>query len=102
MKAEVVRIIDGDTIEVKVTVRLNRVDTPETRGKEKALGLISKQYTTSKLTGKDVQLAVLGTDYYDRVLAEVYLDGENFNDMLVKDGKAEIYSPANHNNGKVD
>jgi micrococcal nuclease len=102
MKAVITRVLDGDTVEATIKIRMARIDTPETKGVEKPLGLVSKTFTTSKLNGKEVQLAVLGTDYYDRVLAEIYLDGANFNDLLVKEGKAEMYSPANHNNGKVD
>lgn len=102
MKGKITKVYDGDTVEVTVKVRMARIDTPETKGKERTLGVISKDYTTDLLMGKEVELAVLGTDYYDRVLAEIYLGKENVGDLLIKYGKAELYTPANHNNGKLD
>lgn len=102
MKGIVKRIIDGDTLEVLIRVRMARIDAPETKGKEKAMGDVTKAYVTGKLLEKEIELAVEGSDVYDRTLAEIYLDGKNFNDELVANKKAEIYSPANHNNGKLD
>ncbi len=68
IEATVVRGIDGDTIRVRVrgkahTVRVIGVDTPE----------------TVHPTGDTV-------DRYGRLLRYVYLDGENFNARLIREG----------------
>jgi endonuclease YncB( thermonuclease family) len=102
MKGIVKRIVDGDTIEVLVKVRMARIDAPETKGKEKPLGEVTKQWLTGRLVEKEIKMAFEGTDYYDRALCEVSIDSVNINDEMVKLQKAEVYTPANHNNGKLD
>lgn len=102
MKGIVKRIVDGDTLEVLIKVRMARIDAPETKGKEKPMGEVTKAYITGKLLEKEIVMAIQGTDVYDRTLAEIYLDGKNVNDQMVEDKKAEVYSPKNHNNGKLD
>ncbi|MDQ0226888.1 thermonuclease family protein [Metabacillus niabensis] len=62
--AEVIKVIDGDTIKVRVngkeeTVRLLLIDTPETVHPTKPVqpfGVEASNFTKEKLTGKDVQL----------------------------------------------
>ena len=104
IKAHVARVIDGDTIEVTSTfrVRMDFVDAPETKGSERPQGLVTKQYVIDRLTGKDIDLDVKCFDMYGRALAVIYLDGENINGELIKKGLVEIYSPALHNDGKLD
>jgi micrococcal nuclease len=104
IKAHVARVVDGDTVEVTATfkVRMDFVDAPETKGSERSQGLVTKQYVIDRLTGKDVDLDVKCFDMYGRALAVIYLDGENINGELIKKGLVEIYSPALHNDGKLD
>jgi micrococcal nuclease len=104
IKANVARVVDGDTVEVtaKFKVRLDFVDAPETKGSEREEGLKTKQYVIDRLTGKDIDLDVKCFDMYGRALAVIYLDGENINGELIKKGLVEIYTPANHNNGVFD
>lgn len=102
--AKVNRVIDGDTIEVtaKFRVRMDFIDAPETRGVEKSKGVITKQWLKEQIEGKTVQLDVKTKDMYDRFLSVVYQDGININGEMVKHNLAEIYSPANHNDGQQD
>lgn len=104
LNAKVLRVIDGDTLEVeaKLRIRMDFIDAPETKGIEKELGLETKQWLKEMIEGKDVQLDIKTKDRYERFLSVVYQDGININGEMVKKNLAEIYSPENHNNGKVD
>ena len=101
--ARVVRVIDGDTIRVRVqgkeyTVRLIGVDTPETVHPTKTVqhfGAEASAYTKAALEGKTVLLAKDRTgdtvDRYGRWLRYVLLDGDNFNARLIREGYAHAY-----------
>jgi micrococcal nuclease len=96
----VVDVVDGDTIDVARggttdTVRLLGVDTPETHHPRKPVecfGHEAAAYTDSRLRGRAVQLEgdVEGRDRYGRRLAYVILDGERFNDELLRRGFARL------------
>ena len=96
----VAAVTDGDTIEVvrdggRDTVRLLGVDTPETRHPTEPVecfGPEAAAHTTRRLTGRTVRLEgdVEARDRYDRRLAYVILDGERFNDELLRLGYAEL------------
>lgn len=104
INATVNRVVDGDTIEVtaKFRVRMDFIDAPETKGVEKPKGVISKDWLKKRIEGKTVQLDVKTKDIYDRFLSVVYLDDVNINGEMIKHSLAEIYSPANHNDGQQD
>jgi micrococcal nuclease len=118
--ATVTRVIDGDTVEVEFengeidTVRLLGVDTPETAlgnvdppeyegipnttaGRDHLYnwGQQASEYATEELEGETVRVA---TDpesdrrgSFDRLLAYIYVDGENFNLELIEQGYARMY-----------
>ena len=104
INATVNRVVDGDTIEVtaKFRVRMDFIDAPETRGVEKPKGEVSKQWLKNRIEGKTIQLDVKTKDTYDRFLSVVYQNGININGEMIKHSLAEIYAPANHDNGKED
>ena len=85
----VIRILDGDTIEVlhnqhPERIRLSGIDCPE---KGQAFGQKAKQAASSLVFGKEVTLQTHGQDKYRRTLADVLLpDGTNVNRALVRDG----------------
>lgn len=104
-KAVVVKVVDGDTIEVLLngeqkTVRLIGIDTPETVDPRRPVGCFGKEAsneTKSLLNGKEVilQKDVSETDKYKRLLRYVYLPLENgqtlfVNDYLVREGFAKV------------
>lgn len=100
--ARVVRVIDGDTIEVlkdstqSIRIRLNGIDAPETG---QAYGKKSKEFASFLLSGKLVSVAPHGKDRYGRVLADIYLEEDSglehsggwFNEIIVKAGFAWHY-----------
>jgi micrococcal nuclease len=105
LKAKVNRVIDGDTVEVQATLklRLDFIDTPETKGAEREAGLISKQWLIDALPpGTIIEMDIKKFDIYNRPLSVIYKEGVNVNGEMLKLKLAEVYSPANHNNGKID
>ena len=114
----VVRVVDGDTMEVEFpngevdTVRLLGVDTPETSvdstspdefegipetdaGREhlQSWGVEAATFAEAELAGEEVTV-VAGGDRrggYGRLLAHVYVGGENFNERLLTEGYARLY-----------
>ncbi|APC46453.1 thermonuclease [Aeribacillus phage AP45] len=103
--ATVARVVDGDTFELTDgrKVRLIGVNTPESTTRTEEYGKEASNYTSSKLTGKQVWLQkdVSETDRYGRLLRIVWLQIPNddmneseirskmFNANLVLNGYAE-------------
>lgn len=98
---KVTKIIDGDTIEVKIKnkiekVRLLGIDTPEIEGpytKKECFGKEASQKTKEILKGKRVYLIgdpqAKNRDKYGRLLRYVFLEnGEFVNALLIKEGYA--------------
>lgn len=111
-KCELIRVIDGDTIEAKIdlgfdtwsfkTIRLSGIDTPEIRTKnleEKKLGNQSKQavidiFNKTKQNGGKVFFYLKSVEYdsFGRSLGVVYtIDDVNLNEYLLANGYAKIY-----------
>lgn len=97
--ATVLRVIDGDTIEVRIggqieTVRYIGVNTPEiqhpTKGRE-PYGEEAKQENRRLVESRQVRLEldIQPRDKYGRLLAYVYRDGQMVNGLLVQQGYAE-------------
>lgn len=103
--ATVVRVVDGDTIRVRVgttqeSVRLIGIDTPETVDPRKAVQCFGREASdrTKALlpVGTTVRLVadVEGRDRYKRMLRYVYRDADGLfvNEALVRDGYARVYT----------
>lgn len=105
---KVVRIIDGDTIDVDVDlgfktvlvkqrVRLYGIDTPESRTRdkeEKKRGLISKEYLISKCpVGSNIMLQSHERGKFGRILGELfeYNKTESINKEMCREGYAVPY-----------
>jgi endonuclease YncB( thermonuclease family) len=99
--AVVTRVVDGDTIDVAIggrdeRVRLLGIDTPEIHvegGLPECFGPEAADHTSSLLPpGTEVRLErdVVGRDHYGRLLAHVYRlpDGLLINEELVRQGFA--------------
>lgn len=90
------KVVDGDTIELDngKKVRFVGVNTPE-RGVEGYIA--SKNFVQKLCLNKEVGIDIDDSkhnDKYGRTLAVVIVDGKNLNEMLLKEGLAEImYMP---------
>ena len=101
---KVIRIVDGDTIVIQYDgkyekVRLLCVNTPESVHSDKKqnipMGKVASKYTQKKLTGKYVNLEFeikKLRGHYGRLLAYVFVDGQNFNMDLVRQGLSPYYT----------
>lgn len=104
--ADVVRVIDGDTLDVlarvwlgqtvQVRVRLDGVDAPELRGRcagERAQAEEVRSWLVRQLAGRSIALRQVRLGKYaGRVVARVELDGgQDLSVMLLQAGLARPY-----------
>jgi micrococcal nuclease len=106
--AKVLRVIDGDTIEVNLngkreTVRLIGIDSPEVLTKEKSNQCFGQEaFDKAKeiLNNKDIVLEPDSTqgerDSYNRLLRYVFVDGLSFNEFMISEGYAKEYTFKNN------
>lgn len=97
-KAQVIHVLDGDTIDVlvanqKLRIRLAEINAPE---KTQAYGNVSKQTLIKLIKNKDVTVMPIDQDQYQRVIAVVKLGDININQEMVKLGMAWVYTSYNH------
>ncbi|MFU0872711.1 thermonuclease family protein [Kluyvera sichuanensis] len=94
IEGRVVRVLDGDTIEVlqetneRSRIRLNGIDAPE---KEQAFGQRSRQFLSRLLAQQFVTVTGDETDRYGRLLGTVWLNGQDINLLQVQSGMAWAY-----------
>ena len=110
--AQVTKIIDGDTIEIDLDlgfgvwyrnqrVRLNGIDTPESRTKdkdEKIRGELSKSKLKELVENKNVKIttAIDPDDKFGRILGNIETkDGINVNEWLITNNYAVAYKGQN-------
>jgi endonuclease YncB( thermonuclease family) len=91
----VVGVSDGDTITVlddmdkgRFRIRLYGIDAPE---KKQDFGQKAKQYLSSRLFRKAVVIRYKEIDRYGRIVGKVYLDNEEINVDMLKNGYAWHY-----------
>lgn len=114
-KAKVVRVVDGDTIDVdldlgfsvvmaKTRIRLYGIDTPEKRTRdleEKKFGLLAtalvEEYCPVGSTIV-VKTRLDGKGKFGRILGEIIVDGLNLNEFMIQ----EHYAVAYHGQAKAD
>lgn len=102
VQAKVLNVVDGDTIDVKITngeeerVRFILIDTPESTGKHKdnpePFALDAKAFTEEQLLNRTVflQIGVEERDQYGRLLAYVWLDNVYHNRDFELDGETYV------------
>ena len=104
-EAKVIRVLDGDTVDVifsfpfgiSVTkrIRMYGINAPETRTRnreEKLRGKASKKRLV-ELLGKERVCIIkyYGDGKFGRPLGELFVNGVNLNQVLVKEGHAVSY-----------
>ncbi|MEG3581432.1 MAG: thermonuclease family protein [Chloroflexota bacterium] len=99
---EVIRVIDGDTVELKNGERLryNDIDTPETVHPSKPIECYGPEASkeNKELVEGEIILVEFGNpkkDKYGRLLGYVFVDDLFVNAELVKGGYAEVNSYGN-------
>ncbi len=104
------KIVDGDTIHIKsYKIRLEGIDAPEINQKckknyfqisyiisfnfqkEYFCGRVAKRKLAEKLNKKKIKCILSKRDRYKRYLGECFLDKENINKWMVKQGYAIAY-----------
>jgi len=109
-KAQLIRVIDGDTLDcridlgfsvfVKKRVRLMGIDTWESRTRdleEKKKGLAAKSRLIGLLQADDGEFTLIsyGVGKFGRVLGEIEVTAGNVCDILVEEGHAYAYFGGN-------
>ena len=100
---EVLKIVDGDTIDAmvdlgfniwkKIRIRFYGINAPETKGEERPLGLISKEFLTNLIpVGSFIKFECMGQDKYGRWLGVLYKDEININTHMIQEGMATEYN----------
>jgi len=90
----VVKIADGDTLTLltssneKIKVRLAGIDTPE---RKQPFGSEAKQALSKLVFQKKALIEVETKDRYGRTVGIVFVDGQNINYELVRQGMAWVY-----------
>ncbi|MDA5225583.1 thermonuclease family protein [Escherichia coli] len=98
IQGHVIRVLDGDTLEIlqdkkPVRVRLANIDAPE---KKQDYGRWSTDMMKSLVAGKTVTVTYFQRDRYGRILGQVYApDGMNINQFMVRAGAAWVYEQYN-------
>jgi micrococcal nuclease len=104
LKAQVVEVIDGDTILVNirdnqglnipssVKIRMLCIDTPESTKKVQPFGPEASNFVKELLQGKEITLEIDKTLYdpYGRLLAHVFLGEQSVQEILLSEGLARV------------
>ncbi len=104
--AKLIKVIDGDTIDaeidlgfgifVKKRIRLYKIDAPETKTRdlnEKKLGIKTKKRLKLifKQNSNKFHLKSHGIGKFGRCLGEIFINNQNINLLLIKEGLAKEY-----------
>jgi micrococcal nuclease len=102
--AQVIKVIDGDTLDLFIDlgfkvgfntrIRMIGIDTPE---KNFPYGKVVKNYLINLLEGNKIYLDVTKKDKYGRYLGLVYLnesDNISVNELLINENMAKAYHGA--------
>ena len=99
-ECELVKVVDGDTVKLRVdcgfnitftdNFRLSDIDAPEMRGPGKEAGAASKEFLIKFLEGKKLLIESLKyRGKYGRYIVRLQADDAWANDTLVKEGHAK-------------
>lgn len=105
--AKVIQVTDGDSIKIRWedpktgktredSVRILNIDTPEVHGPKavQKFGPEASEYAKSVLNNKVIEIELSAKDHpydnYDRLLAYVFVDGQLYEEMIVREGLARI------------
>jgi endonuclease YncB( thermonuclease family) len=80
----------------RLSVRLNGIDTPEIKGKgiseeEKEVAKLARDFVSNLVLHKYVRLENIKSEKYGRILADVYINDININNLLINERYAVRY-----------
>lgn len=97
-KAKVVSVYDGDTCTIDIDlglhtwirgekIRLNRINAPELKGKDRMKGLASRDFLKSLILDKEIIIETIkdAKEKYGRYLGEIWLKDKNGNFININD-----------------
>ena len=104
--AQLVRVVDGDTIDLgvelwpglvqRVKIRLAGINTPEKRTRllcEKTAGIAATKFTQVFVESGSITVdGVRNGKFAGRVLGNVFVDGKSLADALLAAGHARVYN----------
>ena len=96
LTGQVVQVVDGDTVRVRLTggeqvVRLGNIDAPELSQEGGAAS--QRALARSLPEGSQITIVSTGNDRYRRIIGEIYRpDGADVNVLQVRNGQAWVYS----------
>jgi micrococcal nuclease len=94
MQGRVVAIADGDTFTLLLAnnsqekIRLIDIDAPE---KKQDFGMAAKKQLSDLIFGKQVNVRWMKRDRNKRIIGEVFINGVNINEVMIKEGFAWQY-----------
>lgn len=103
---EIIKIVDGDTIDViidvgfgitiKQRIRLKGINAPETKTlnlEEKSKGLDAKEWLERELKDREIIIKTTKEDKYGRMLGELYTRDHylSINERMIQEGFAVKY-----------
>jgi len=93
LRGTVVGVVDGDTADIRlesgmIRIRFHAIDAPEAGQPH---GKAAKAALSQLIFGKAVEVEPFEQDRYDRLVARVWLDGQDINAAMVKSGNAWAY-----------
>lgn len=97
-KAKVISVYDGDTCTIDIDlglhtwirgekIRLNRINAPELKGKDRMKGLASRDFLKSLILDKEIVIETIkdSKEKYGRYLGEIWLKDKNGNFININD-----------------
>ncbi len=87
LESRQIRVVDGDTFRYGFQrIRIRGIDTPEL---SEPGGLDAAKRLEALLTQGSVRMIPRGKDVYDRLVADVFVDGQNVAELLAREGYAK-------------
>ena len=91
---KVIKIADGDTLTLltdsnkKIRIRLAGIDAPE---RKQPFGNSAKEILAKLVFQKKILIETQTRDRYGRIVGTVFLDNQNVNNELIRQGMAWVY-----------
>lgn len=94
LSASLIRVVDGDTLDVRlnsgpITIRMHGIDTPE---RKQPFGGPATKALRSLVEGQPLEIEPIEqTDSYGRMVAKVFVRGDDINARMIESGYAWAY-----------